>query len=56
MLSFHVLRGFPALMTLTLRVLEQWVWRDYILLDFVLVLFYLYQDLRYNACYKNELK
>ena len=56
MLSLHVLRGFPALKTLTFHVLEQWVWRDCILLDFVIVLFFLYQDLRYNAGYENEFK
>ena len=56
MLLFHVLRGFPALMTLTLRVLEQQVWCDCILLDFEIILFYLYKDLRYNAGYKNEFK
>ena len=56
MLFFHVLRGFPALMTLTHRVSEQWVWCDCILLDYVIILFYLYKDLRYNAGYKNEFK
>ena len=56
MLSFHVPRGFPALITLTLHVLEQWVWCDCILLDFVIILSYLYKDLHYNAGYKNEFK
>ena len=54
MSSLHILCKFPALMTSTLYVLEQYVWCDRILLYCVIILFFLYKDLSDNATHKTN--